>query len=90
MTTELVSAFTNGVCAALAMAAAMCLLRFWVETRDRLFLMFAVAFTILALNWGLVALFRPAAELRHWYYLLRLAAFITIAYAIIDKNRPRA
>lgn len=87
MTEEVASAFLNGACAALAAVAALCLLRFWVETRDRLFALFAVAFAILTLNWALIALFRPTADLRHWYYLLRLAGFSVIIYAIVDRNR---
>jgi hypothetical protein len=29
----------------------------------------------------------PESEARHFFYVLRLAAFLLIAFAIIDKNR---
>ena len=45
---------------------------------------------VLALNWTLVALVDPAAEQRHWFYLLRLFAFVLIAVGIVDKNRSAA
>ena len=61
-------------------------LRFWRRTRDRLFLIFALAFWLLGLNWLLLA-FVQADETRTWLYLLRLVAFCLIIYGIVDKNR---
>jgi type II secretory pathway component PulM len=61
-------------------------LRFWRQTRDRFFLLFATAFWCLALNWiGL--LFDPADETETYFYLLRLGAFVLILIAIVDRNR---
>jgi hypothetical protein len=74
---------------ALAMAALTCalyFLRFWRETRDRLFAFFALAFAMLGLNWvGLMVVDAP--EERHKVLLLRLLAFLLIIGAIIDRNR---
>ena len=61
--------------------------RFWRQTRDRLFAIFAAAFGLLALNWFLLAILRPSEESSHLVYLLRLAAFILILLGIVDKNR---
>ena len=60
--------------------------RFWRKTGDRLFLAFAVAFVLLALN-QLAALWLGAADERVAYaYLLRVLGFILILGAIVDKN----
>jgi hypothetical protein len=61
----------------------------WTEQAlgERLFAFFAVAFIMLAINWLALAAIDPAFEARHVLYLVRLAAFILIIVAIIDKNR---
>ena len=61
-------------------------LRFWRDTGDRLFAMFALAFWVLALNWLALALV-DEPETRTWLYLVRLVAFGLILLAIVDKNR---
>ena len=63
-------------------------LRFWRRTRDRLFLIFALAFWLLGINWLLLAFFQTD-ETRTWLYVLRLVAFCLIIYGIVDKNRQR-
>jgi hypothetical protein len=62
-------------------------LRFWRETRDRLFLVFGVAFWLLAVQRVALALSPHLAETETRLYLIRLLAFILILGAIIDKNR---
>ena len=61
--------------------------RFWRQSRDRLFLLFAGAFILLALNATALGLSTPQGDLRVLVYGLRLAAFLLIIYAIYDKNR---
>lgn len=61
-------------------------LRFWSRTRDWLFLVFAGAFFLLAVNQALTTLLGLPVEERSWLYLLRLAAFIGIIAAVIGKN----
>jgi hypothetical protein len=61
--------------------------RFWRDTRDRLFLCFGTAFTVFSFNWALLAALNPSNETRHYFYLVRLAAFLLILAGIIDKNR---
>lgn len=75
------------------MAAAF-FLRFWRRTHDRLFLAFAAAFALLALNQALAAFLGASDELTPYTYVLRVLGFVLILYAIIDKNvsngrRPR-
>lgn len=61
--------------------------RFWRESRDRLFLLFAVAFTILALQRFGLSIDDQHEERRMLLYFLRLAGFLLILAAILDKNR---
>jgi hypothetical protein len=64
-------------------------LRFWRETRDRLFLIFAVAFVILGTQRLALVLTREMLETQTGLYVIRLFAFLLILGAIIDKNRSR-
>ena len=60
--------------------------RFWRGTGDRLFLAFAVAFVLLALNQGLAQWLGAADERAGYTYLLRVLGFAVILAAIVDKN----
>ena len=76
----------------IAMGFAVCavfFLRFWRRTRDSLFLVFSIAFLLLALNQALTTLLGLPLEERSWLYLLRLAAFLIIIGAIVRKNIGR-
>ena len=67
--------------------ASLFFLRFWSRTRDPLFAAFAAAFLLLGLNQALVALAGVPLEDRFYLYLLRLAAFTIIIWAVIQKSR---
>jgi hypothetical protein len=60
--------------------------RFWRQTSDRLFLAFAIAFALLALNQALAQWLGAADERVGYTYLLRVLGFFLILGAIIDKN----
>jgi hypothetical protein len=62
-------------------------LRFWRRTDDGLFLAFALAFALLGLCQGALALANLPSEERSSLYLIRLAAFAVILIAIFRKNR---
>lgn len=66
--------------------AAAYFLRFWRKTSDRLFLNFALAFGLMALNQVIVSVFWAADERRSYVYGLRVLAFVLILLAIVDKN----
>jgi hypothetical protein len=66
--------------------AAAFFLRFWRRTRDRLFLAFAAAFALLALNQALAGFLGASDELTPYTYVLRVFGFVLILYAIVDKN----
>jgi hypothetical protein len=81
--------FLWGASSVAAAVAGLFFLKFWRQTRDRFFMAFALAFFALSLNWlGLAATSR-ADESRTYFYLLRLAAFVLIIGAIVDKNRTK-
>lgn len=66
---------------------ALFFLRFWRDTRDRLFGMFAAAFLLLAVHRVLLPLILRDAGLEPAAYALRLLAFLIIIAAVVDKNR---
>lgn len=63
-------------------------LRLWACSRDRFFLVFAVAFWLLMLP-AFSALWGVPEEDRAWVYMARVAAYVLISGAIIGKNRGR-
>lgn len=79
--------FLHGATVMGSMACALFFLRFWRQSRDRLFAFFGLAFVALAVNWTLLTLFDAPDESRHYIYLLRLVAFGLIIFGIWDKNR---
>jgi hypothetical protein len=76
--------FAGAIAAGYAVAG-LFFLRFWRDTRDRLFALFAVAFLVLAVNRAAGALL-PAPH-RDPVYWVRFAAFVLFLAAIVDKNR---
>ncbi len=68
----------------------MFFLRFWTQSRDRLFAIFAAAFCLLAVQRGMLILGSVGAEASIWPYAVRLLAFLLILGAIVDKNRAAA
>jgi hypothetical protein len=66
--------------------AAVFFLRFWRKTADRLFLAFAAAFVLLAVNQVLAAVLEFGDERTPYVYSLRVLGFLLILWAVIDKN----
>jgi len=62
-------------------------LRFWRDTRDRLFALFALSFFVMTASRVVVALW-DEPELGMMPYWARFVAFGLILVAILDKNRP--
>jgi len=67
--------------------AAIFFLRFWRQSRDRLFVWFAYAFALLAVSYALLGTVSFATEWRVYVFVLRLVAFALILYGIFEKNR---
>ncbi len=82
------SGFLQGATAVCSLAISLYFLRFWRRGHDRLFLSFAIAFLIFAVSRTALAFFEDD-ESRTYIYLLRLAAFLAILWAIVDKNRSK-
>ena len=82
-----VSALVSGLLVMGYAVAGLFFLRFWRETRDRLFGIFAGAFWLLAVQRLLLALFQNPDQEQVWLYGVRLLAFVLILIAIVDKNR---
>jgi hypothetical protein len=81
--------FLSGAIAMGFIVAAGFFMRFWRRTADRLFLAFAIAFALLALNQALAQWIGAADERVGYTYLLRVLAFVLILGAIVDKNIAR-
>lgn len=79
----------RGALAAGFAVAGLFFLRFWRDTGDRLFGLFAAAFVTLAVNRVWLA-FLDAPGHGDRLYWVRLLAFAVILFAIWDKNRGRA
>jgi hypothetical protein len=82
----LIPDFFAGFLAAAFLVCALFFARFWRRTGDGLFLAFSLAFTLLALQQGLITFLGLPEEERSWVYLLRLAAFSILIIAIVRKN----
>jgi hypothetical protein len=77
--------FLSGILTLGYAIAALYFLRFWRESRDPLFGWFAAAFAMLAAQRVILVTLRESDFL----YVVRLAAFIMILVAIVQKNRAR-
>jgi hypothetical protein len=81
-------ALMQGALAALSFVVALFFARMWRRARDRFYLFFAIAFTIFAVHWCVIA--GHANEHTVGPYITRLVAFVLIIIAIVDKNRRAA
>jgi len=81
--------FVSGMIAMGFAVAGLFFLSFWRRTRDGLFVAFAAAFGLLALNQALVTFLNAPEETTSRIYLIRLLAFLIIIVAIVIKNTGR-
>ena len=79
--------FLSGGTMVAALTIALFFLRYWLQTRDRLFLIFAAGFLVFAASRLMLAFLSEDDEGRIFVYGLRLIAFGLILAAIVDKNR---
>jgi hypothetical protein len=79
--------FLMGAAAMASWTASLFFLRFWRDSGDRLFAMFAASFLLLGLTRLGLAWWQDSNETQTYFYWLRFAAFLLILLAIIDKNR---
>lgn len=79
--------FLSGAVMMACAASGLFFFKSWKESHDRLFLLFALAFWVLAIERWVLVFVLPANEFRFYVYTLRLTAFVLIATAIVHKNR---
>ena len=83
----MMNGFLLGVIVTASLTAAAFFLKFWKQTRDRLFLGFGAAFLIEGVNrLGFLFLESPN-EGDPLIYLVRLFSYVLILLAIVNKNR---
>lgn len=78
--------FLAGTVTLAYLIAAGFFLSFWRKTADRLFLAFAAAFMLFAVNQGLSFALTVVSEPTNLVYALRVLGFAIIIFAIVDKN----
>lgn len=83
----ILNSFLSGAVALSFFVCALFFLRYWSRTRDELFLSFSIAFALLATGQTILALTNLPTEERGSLYLIRLAGFSLILFAIYRKNR---
>ena len=79
--------FLGGAIVMAFAVAALLFLKFWRRTGEGLFLAFSGSFLLLGLTQALLTLSNLPTEERSQLYLLRLAAFLLILWALWRKNR---
>ncbi len=77
-----------GAVAMASFVATLFFLRFWRQTRDGFFLLFAVAFALDSATRFALGMSRVSNETEPLFYLLRLVTFVLIIVAIACKNWP--
>ncbi|HYF37809.1 MAG TPA: DUF5985 family protein [Prosthecobacter sp.] len=78
--------FLAGALTTLYLLIAICFLKFWKRRRDRLFLFFALAFGLFALNQIGSTMIEATNERSGYIYTLRVLGYLLILYAIVEKN----
>jgi hypothetical protein len=78
--------FLSGAVTLAYIVASTYFVQFWRRTADRLFLAFALAFALLALNQVAVFVMGVDDERYNYAYVLRVLGFVLILLAIVDKN----
>ncbi len=77
----------SGMLVAGYLIAGLHFLKFRKRSGDRLFLIFAIAFWVLAVQRLALTLLADRPEATIYPYVLRVVAFLLIIWAIVDKNR---
>ena len=78
--------FLTGIISMGYAVAGLFFLRFWRQSRDRLFILFAIAFWLLCVQQFAFGLSSKTVEDLTIFFVIRLIAFVMILAAIIDKN----
>lgn len=79
--------FLHGGLTVTSLVIGILFLKFWVVSRDRLYVWFVAAFWSFSAGWAIRSLVEVNDEHAHLVYVPRLVGFTLILVAIIDKNR---
>jgi hypothetical protein len=82
--------FVHGMITMGFIIAGLFFLRFWRRTKDGLFVVFAFAFWLLALNQALISIPGSSRASQSWEFLPSLGAFGLLILAILIKNFDRS
>ena len=84
------ASFFDGGAAMACLASGLFFVRFWRESRDRLFVCLAVAFATFAINYTMLGMLPLADERRAYAFALRLIGFVAILVGVLVKDRELA
>jgi uncharacterized membrane protein HdeD (DUF308 family) len=87
-TIDIANSVLSGAVAMASFVAMLFFLRFYRQTRDVLFLLFALAFGVDSVFRVLAGLDQVEGEAEPLFYVARLISFALIIVAIAQKNRP--
>lgn len=79
--------FISGAMTVACLVIGLFFIKFYKKIGDRFFLLFAIAFNILAFERVVLLLAQIRNETQPAIYLIRCTAFVIILVAIADKNR---
>lgn len=79
--------FISGAIAVACLVVGLFFAQFYKKLGDRFFLLFSIAFNILAFERVVLLAYQKTNESQPLIYLIRLLAFVVILVAIADKNR---
>jgi hypothetical protein len=85
----MINGFLLGVIATSSVSVGLIFLKYWKQTRDPLFLSFAIAFLVEGFNRTSLLLVEKPNEGNPIIYLVRLAVFLILLIAIVLKNYGR-
>lgn len=86
---SILEAFLTGMTVMACAVAALFFLRFWRRSRDRLLLIFAIAFLLMGITRVVLMPMGKQGAYNVYAYSFRLATYVLILAAIADKNRPK-
>lgn len=81
--------FTTGMMVMACGTIALFFLRFWRRTDDRLLLIFAIAFCLMGITRIVLMNLGKEGTYNVYAYSFRLATYLLILAAIVDKNRSK-
>jgi len=79
-----------GAIATASLTVGLFFLRFWKDTRDRLFLFFAMSFLLEGFNRAVLGLSDSPNEGQPFFYFVRFVSYLLILIAIVTKNWRRS